>query len=662
VVRWASESAAAGTGTMAAEAAVDRLAAIDLLRGGGHDAVVRALRGGSSPSPSATAVERYAMVRGKIDEPLVDDGMTLGLLSNLVITSASFTDSEKFRLERALPDVRALVFSNAAPPVTLDAAEASVRTAYMAVSQLRDRLRSSTFFNADDRRAFPGVDASIATQRLLDDVGAVLRRAENRLFAMRYAASGARVNVWLASDQAVVSENLTVRWEVTTETAPVSWKSITAGVFGEAISPIGTTPVTAAPGAPLRFSTRVMPRGIAGSLRLLTLTAVFENPGGPQARYHFDRSVYIHPPVGITARFPRGRTVQDNLVPIEISIRRHTGSSIAANYFWFSPSGLKLREGNTGQVRFGAADSLVARLHVEIPSPCRPGVFPFTLKFFSGDRDAGTIESSLFKPYQWTYVGPFPADGGIARPFAPELGVNLLQSYDGPNGSLLWRPVPDHACGARGEISLRDLCTDRGTNYLYTVVACAYETDVEARLSATGPAAVYVNGRRVVSVAAAQGDSASAMVHLDPDKNHILVKVIGDRDVHVSFALGNDDNMATDEFNNDLAELAGGYRELTERELAAGTAPSESHRLVTLRFTDAAAASVAVVGSFNGWSPETHRMQKQGDLWELTLSLAPGRYAYRFLVDGKKQVLDPSSAATEPDGYGGRNSVLLVKR
>jgi hypothetical protein len=244
----------------------------------------------------------------------------------------------------------------------------------------------------------------------------------------------------------------------------------------------------------------------------------------------------------------------------------------------------------------------------------------------------------------------------------PEQGINLLQSYPGPNGSLQWRPVPDEACGPHGEVSLRHLCPDTGANYLYTVVACAYETDIEARLAANGPAALFVNGRRVVSVTAEQGDSASAAVHLDPDKNHILIKVIGDLDTHVSFALGNDDNLATDEFNNDLAELAGGYRELTARELAAGSTPSESRRLVTLRFADVEAAAVAVVGSFNGWSPESHPMSKQGDVWELTLSLAPGRYAYRFLVDGKKQVLDPSSAATEPDGYGGRNSVLVVKR
>jgi hypothetical protein len=222
--------------------------------------------------------------------------------------------------------------------------------------------------------------------------------------------------------------------------------------------------------------------------------------------------------------------------------------------------------------------------------------------------------------------------------------------------------VPESACDQRGGISLRALASDRGVQYLYTIVACAYETNVKARLWSNAPAALFVNGRRALTIAAARGDSAVANVHLDPDRNHILIKVIGDGDARVSFGLGNEDNLAADEFDNNLAELAGGYREMTAREMAMGSAPSESRRLVTLRFQDPEAASVAVVGSFNGWSPAQSPMRRVGDAWELTLSLAPGRYSYRFLVDQKKQVLDPSSAATEPDGYGGKNSVLVVAK
>jgi hypothetical protein len=662
VVRWAGESTASPVADGGAdEAALDRLAAIDVLRFGSHGPVLESLRAAARADSSRSPLSRYARGRAEVTAALVEDDVALGIFHQIVRAAPGFTDGEKFRFDRAVPEVRAMVFSAQPPASSPEAAGASISALYETVARLREMLRSSSFFSPEDRRAYPGVDANIATQRLLDDVASILRRAENRLFEWTYAGAGARVAVRLAADDVVVSESINARWEVAADRAPLSWVALSAGVFGEAIAPVNAGP-GAAPGSPLRFSTRVTGRGVTGSLRLLTFTAVFESAPGRQHRYHVDRSLFVHPPVGVAARFPQGRTIQGGVVPVELDIRRHAGAPVTAKYFWFSPSGLKLREGNSGTVSFGPADSTLARLHVEVPEPCRPGLFPFTLKFYAGDKDAGSIATSLFKPYQWTYVGTFPADGGLDRPYPPEQGVNLLQNYTGPGGSLRWRPVPESACGPRGEISLRDLAADRGTSYLYTIVSCAYETDIVARLSASGPAALFVNGRRVAAVTSARGDSASAVVRLDPDKNHIVLKIIGDRDTQVSFALGNDENLAADEFNNDLAELAGGYRELTARELATGSAPSESRRLVTLRFTDPEAASVAVVGSFNGWSPETHRMQKRGDAWELTLSLAPGRYAYRFLVDAKKQVLDPASAATEADGYGGKNSVLVVRQ
>jgi hypothetical protein len=161
----------------------------------------------------------------------------------------------------------------------------------------------------------------------------------------------------------------------------------------------------------------------------------------------------------------------------------------------------------------------------------------------------------------------------------------------------------------------------------------------------------------------AVSDSASGLVHLDADRNHILIKFVGEPTSVVGFTLGDNDNLAADEVNNDLMELAEGYRELVARSGTGDGAQTQTHRLVTFRLEDPGATSVSVVGSFNGWSPQNHRMQKRDDkTWEITLSLAPGRYAYRFLIDQKKQVLDPSTALTEPDGFGGRNSVVIVSR
>lgn len=71
--------------------------------------------------------------------------------------------------------------------------------------------------------------------------------------------------------------------------------------------------------------------------------------------------------------------------------------------------------------------------------------------------------------------------------------------------------------------------------------------------------------------------------------------------------------------------------------------------------------SVTLAGTFNDWNPAHHPMQDEdGDgVWETTLFLTPGRYLYKFVVDGT-WMADPHAKETEPDGQGGLNSVLMV--
>lgn len=74
----------------------------------------------------------------------------------------------------------------------------------------------------------------------------------------------------------------------------------------------------------------------------------------------------------------------------------------------------------------------------------------------------------------------------------------------------------------------------------------------------------------------------------------------------------------------------------------------------------AEAAGVALVGSFNEWDPLLHPMQRGADgAWKTTISLAPGVYEYKFLVDGHWQE-DPRNAHTRPNPYGSVNSIVAV--
>ncbi len=74
------------------------------------------------------------------------------------------------------------------------------------------------------------------------------------------------------------------------------------------------------------------------------------------------------------------------------------------------------------------------------------------------------------------------------------------------------------------------------------------------------------------------------------------------------------------------------------------------------------AESVSVAGSFNNWNVNANPMEKsKSGLWTLKLKLSPGTYQYKFVVNGKDWVPDPSNPQTADDGYGGVNSVIEVK-
>jgi 1,4-alpha-glucan branching enzyme len=82
----------------------------------------------------------------------------------------------------------------------------------------------------------------------------------------------------------------------------------------------------------------------------------------------------------------------------------------------------------------------------------------------------------------------------------------------------------------------------------------------------------------------------------------------------------------------------------------------------TVRFeVDAlTATSVSVAGTFNDWKPgATSLTSLGGGKWLRELSLAPGRYEYRFVVDGQ-WIDDPKAKAHVPNVHGGRNAVLEV--
>jgi enterochelin esterase-like enzyme len=69
---------------------------------------------------------------------------------------------------------------------------------------------------------------------------------------------------------------------------------------------------------------------------------------------------------------------------------------------------------------------------------------------------------------------------------------------------------------------------------------------------------------------------------------------------------------------------------------------------------------VALYGSFNNWIQTKNYCAKEGEGWVCRVDLAPGKYTYKFLVDGVG-LNDPTNSATEDDGSGHIDSVIVIR-
>jgi len=72
------------------------------------------------------------------------------------------------------------------------------------------------------------------------------------------------------------------------------------------------------------------------------------------------------------------------------------------------------------------------------------------------------------------------------------------------------------------------------------------------------------------------------------------------------------------------------------------------------------AKKVRLVGSFNNWNDDGYTMARAGDEWIINFYLKPGKYLYKFVVDGKL-IIDPVNKLWEQNEYGTGNSVLWIE-
>lgn len=82
---------------------------------------------------------------------------------------------------------------------------------------------------------------------------------------------------------------------------------------------------------------------------------------------------------------------------------------------------------------------------------------------------------------------------------------------------------------------------------------------------------------------------------------------------------------------------------------------------VCFDLTHPTAQAVCIAGSFNDWHPtDTPMIRLEDGRWAKELTLPPGRYEYRFVVDGQWED-DPAAMELIPNPFGTANAVVEVR-
>lgn len=426
---------------------------------------------------------------------------------------------------------------------------------------------------------------------------------------------------------------------------------------------------SAAPGAPLRFTGTLAlpPREEPG---IVPLAAALEiRAGGRLLDLRRRESVVLAPPYRVSIDLPAGKRLGDDPLPVAIAIRYRPAHDIRGTV-----DGTFMKElATTPELpAHFLADASRDRTDLVVTVAPRerlsPGRYPFSLSISLGAGTIARFDESLVLPFRWLYLGPMTADDAFRR--GPDYQKDLFGRYAiGGAAAVRWREAAGDAFDTDGALLPERLveATAGRCILLYTAIDAPGRMKLRWSIETTNTVSIWINGAPVLPAGSAAGAaSAAEPVEIRKGPNSILVAACwSDAPGGVLFDLVDENGYPAAGLGNELETIIDGFDRLLAPEAppeAAREAASKRMRQISFALVQPGASEVSVIGSFNNWDPAATPMKRDAaGVWRAALVLMPGRYPYKFSIDRKSKIVDPANALTEPDGFGGRNSVLEVK-
>ncbi len=413
---------------------------------------------------------------------------------------------------------------------------------------------------------------------------------------------------------------------------------------------------------------RKIPLGPDARPGLIHLTSFFDfKVEGERVEIHHHSSLPITEGYDLSLNLPEGKKLNQHSKPIQIVLRytpSHNVRGTVEGSFLDDmickpelPAGFLVKKGD---------NITTLPLAVSYPPSLAPGEYPFSLLVKLNGRPIASFEDKFIKPFSWFYLGPLARSSYIMEN-ALDYQDDLFATYSSPGGmDIRWRELASGAIDKNGSVLPARLIGEKDNRclLLFTAIRISPRRKVRWHMESYNETSLWINGVRT-----ATGDrdeySWTGKSDLRNGTNFILISTCWDETPHpVSFEITDDNGMPVKEIDNRVENIIDNVDRLFSADEDGGsTIPSsEEPKEVVLALNRPDANKVNVIGSFNNWDPSATPMKKGPEgTWRTTLYLPPGKYSYKFLIDDNTRITDPSAGRNEPDGFGGYNSILIVK-
>jgi hypothetical protein len=389
--------------------------------------------------------------------------------------------------------------------------------------------------------------------------------------------------------------------------------------------------------------------------------------GGRRIEIHSRESVVLTSGYDISLNYPAGRRLGESGLPLNITIRYGTEKSIQGSVdgVFFSDLGC-IPELPAKFIIRESTDATTLPIIINPPETLPPGRYPFMLTVKIDGSVVASFEDELVKPVRWLHLGPLPNRNWVIEN-ATSLQNNLYDTHTLSSGhEIRWSPVPNGAFDEYGSV-LPDRLYGSGSDrcmLLYTVVTSERRRKVHWTIRSENTSNFWINEAPLL-VDATAGRANSGTTMLREGRNFILLSSAWNEFPNrVMLELSDENGLPLAETGNDIDGVLRDYAliDRTVKETTATSSMTGQPREVTFALNHASAREISLIGEFNNWSAEAAPMKPSSDgIWRVTVLLPPGTYSYKFLIDRKQKLEDPEATGSEPDGFGGVNSVIKVK-